>query len=88
MHVSHLIRGIQVKKPPFLRNPPLFVQNLKQGGVLKILVSDRKFFGGFPLVLLHKTRLKRCFCKEKCILRGLKSQNFPPAAGYKQHSYH
>ena len=26
------IRGIQVKNPPFYKNPPLLVPNLKQGG--------------------------------------------------------
>ena len=77
-----------LRKPPFIRKPPLFVPDLEQGGLSYKSAEGRKFFRGFRPVLLRKTLPKRCFCKGKCVSGSPKSSNFPPAAGSNQHNHY
>ena len=71
-----------LRKPPFIRKPPLVCPRSEtRGGLSYKSAEGRNILGDFPPVLLRKTLLKRCFCNGKSVFGSPKSQNFPPAAG-------
>ena len=72
------ISGIQVKKPPFLRNPPYLSRIFNKGGFLK----SSTLWSRFCYFFLWKPHQKHCFCKENHVWAVQNHQKFSPAASY------
>ena len=66
-----------LRNPPFLRNPPLFVPDLQQGGgFLKYSIGDRKFLGHFPLFCFKNPFWNTVFAIENAFLEVQNRQIF------------
>ena len=71
------IRGIQLKKPPLFKKPPLVTpRSATRGGFLKKV----SLFSWFCCFFRWKSLQKHCFCKENRVLGDSKSPKFSPAA--------